>query len=185
MRISSGNGRSILGGRIAQESICGAAWFARETLVRMGLAELPLLGMIMLGGVIFALFGVAFSARAAAIGALVPTIIGFAQSLPQERQIPVWGLTLVINYAVQFTILAPANSPMVMLAIATDTFTAGELYPPPGVAQYKFPTGKPEVLPAKAHVLGKSGGERRIRGQIDGFDMHGPSAEIVARRGMA
>ena len=105
----------------------GAAWFARETLVRMGLADLPLLGMIMLGGAIFAVFGLAFSARAAAIGALTPTIIGFALSLPAERQVPAWGLTLVMNYAVQFTILFPANSPMIMLTISTETFTAREM----------------------------------------------------------
>lgn len=104
-----------------------AAWFAKETLVRMGLTEWPLLGMILGAGCIFALFGLAFSARSAAIGALTPTIIGFAQSLPPERQIPVWGLTLVLNFAVQFTIIFPANSPMAMIAISSNTFNSRDM----------------------------------------------------------
>lgn len=104
-----------------------AAWFARATLVRMGLAEWPVLAIIGVGGLVFALFGLAFSARSAAIGALTPTIIGFAQSLPPESQIPVWGLTLIMNYAVQFTIIVPANSPMAMIAISSNTFTPSDM----------------------------------------------------------
>lgn len=104
-----------------------AAWLARETLVRMGLAEWPLLGIILGAGLIFAVFGLAFSARSAAIGALTPTIIGFAQSLPPERQIPVWGLALALNYAVQFTIVFPANSPMAMIAITSNSFNTSDM----------------------------------------------------------
>lgn len=104
-----------------------AAWLARSTLVRMGLAEWPVLAIIVVGGLVFALFGLAFSARSAAIGALTPTIIGFAQSLPVESQIPVWGLTLIMNYAVQFTIIVPANSPMAMIAITSNTFTPSDM----------------------------------------------------------
>lgn len=104
-----------------------AAWLARATLVRMGLAEWPLLAVIGVGGLIFALFGLAFSARSAAIGALTPTIIGFAMSLPPENAVPVWGLTIVMNYAVQFTILVPANSPMAMIAITSNSFTPRDM----------------------------------------------------------
>ena len=104
-----------------------AAWLARETLVRMGLAEWPLMGIILGAGLIFALFGLAFSARSAAIGALTPTIIGFAQSLPPERQVPVWGLALVLNYALQFTIIFPANSPMAMIAMTSNSFATRDM----------------------------------------------------------
>lgn len=104
-----------------------AAWLAKATLVRMGLTDWPVLAIIGGGGLLFALFGLAFSARSAAIGALTPTIIGFALSLPPERQIPVWGLTLVMNYAVQFTIIVPANSPMAMIAISSDSFSARDM----------------------------------------------------------
>lgn len=105
----------------------GASWLARSTLVRMGLAELPLLVIIVGGGAVFALFGVAFSARAAAIAALTPTIIGFAQSLPPENQVPAWGLTLVINYAIQFALIVPTNSPTLMISMHTGAFTARDL----------------------------------------------------------
>lgn len=104
-----------------------ASWLAKATLVRIGMAEWPLLAIIGVGGVMFALFALAFSVRSAAIGALTPTIIGFAQSLPPERQIPVWGLTLVLNFAVQFAILVPANSPMLIIAISTDSFSARDM----------------------------------------------------------
>lgn len=104
-----------------------ASWLARASLVRMGLAEWPVLAVILVGGLIFALFGLAFSARSAAIGALTPTIIGFAMNLPPEKGVPVWGLTLVMNYALQFTILVPANSPMAMIAISSNTFTPGDM----------------------------------------------------------
>lgn len=104
-----------------------ASWLARATLVRMGLAEWPLLAVIVTGGLLFALLGLAFSARSAAIGALTPTIIGFAMNLPPEKGVPVWGLTLVMNYALQFTILVPANSPMAMIAISSNTFTPGDM----------------------------------------------------------
>ncbi|MDL2316295.1 anion permease, partial [Desulfovibrio sp. OttesenSCG-928-A18] len=104
-----------------------AAWLARSTLVRLGMTEWPLLAIIGAGGLLFAIFALAFSARSAAIGALTPTIIGFAQSLPPERQIPVWGLTLVLNYAVQFAILVPANSPMAMIAITSNSFSPRDM----------------------------------------------------------
>lgn len=104
-----------------------AAWLARATLVRMGMAEWPLPVIIMAGSLLFALFGLAFSARSAAIGALTPTIIGFTQSLPPERQVPVWGLTLIMNYAVQFAIIFPANSPMAMIAITSNSFSSRDM----------------------------------------------------------
>ncbi len=104
-----------------------AAWLAKSTLVRLGLTEWPLLPLILVAALLFSLFGLAFSARSAAIGALTPTIIGFAQSLPPERQLPAWGLTLVLNYAVQFVVLFPANSPMAMIAITSNSFSSRDM----------------------------------------------------------
>lgn len=104
-----------------------ASWLARTTLVRMGMTEWPLIPMLLVAALIFALFGLAFSARSAAIGALTPTIIGFALSLPPERQIPAWGFALIVNYAMQFTILFPANSPMAMIAMTSNSFDGRDL----------------------------------------------------------
>ncbi len=104
-----------------------AAWLAKATLVEMGMVDWPLLAIVGGGGLLFAVFSLAFSARSAAIGALTPTIIGFAMSLPPERQIPVWGLSLVLNYAVQFSVLFPANSPMAIIAFSSGSFTAGDM----------------------------------------------------------
>ncbi len=104
-----------------------AAWLARVTLVEMGVIHWPLLAIVGVGGLLFALLGLAFSARSAAIGALTPTIIGMAQSLPLERQIPVWGLTLILNYAVQFSVVFPANSPMAIIAYSSNTFTTKDM----------------------------------------------------------
>lgn len=105
----------------------GAAWFARTTLLRLGIADWPLWAIACGGAALFGIFGLAFSARSAAVGALTPTIIGFAQSLPEERGISVWGLTLVLTYAVQFTILVPANSPMAMIAMTSNSFSSSDM----------------------------------------------------------
>lgn len=104
-----------------------AAWVAQETLVRLGVARWPLWGIITGGGLVYGLFSLAFSARSAAIGALAPTVIAFAQSIPPERGISVWGLSMVLCYMVQFPVVLPANSPMAMVAFASNTFTTRDM----------------------------------------------------------
>ncbi len=104
-----------------------AAWVAQETLVRLGVAHWPLWGIIAGGGLVYGVFSLAFSARSAAIGALAPTVIAFAQSIPPERGISVWGMSMVLCYMVQFPVVLPANSPMAMIAFASNSFTTRDM----------------------------------------------------------
>jgi anion transporter len=103
-----------------------AAWVAKNTLISMGVDKWPPLVLIGAAGFFFALFSLAFSARTAAVAALVPTAIGFAQGIPNSG-LSVWGLTLVLYYTVQFSLILPVNTPMSMVAYATDTFSSKEM----------------------------------------------------------
>lgn len=103
-----------------------AAWVAKNTVIQMGVGKLPIVLLIGAGGLFFALFSLAFSARSAAVAALVPTAIGFAQGLARA-DVSVWGLSLILYYAIQFSVVLPANTPMAMIAYGTDTFTTRDL----------------------------------------------------------
>lgn len=103
-----------------------AAWVAKNTIISLGVGSWPPVLLIGAAGLFFALFALAFSARSAAVAALVPTAIGFAQGLP-EGSMSVWGLTLILYYNVQFSVLLPVNTPMSMVAYSTDTFTSREM----------------------------------------------------------
>lgn len=73
------------------------------------------------------MMSLAFSARAAAVAALVPAAIGFSQSLAEFHGVTVWGCTLILYYAIQYSVLLPVNTPMSMIAFSTNTFTAKEM----------------------------------------------------------
>jgi anion transporter len=103
-----------------------AAWVAKNTLISMGVDKWPVLVLIGAAGLFFAIFSLAFSARTAAVAALVPTAIGFAQGMPNSG-LNVWGLTLVLYYSVQFSLILPVNTPMSMVAYTTDTFSSKEM----------------------------------------------------------
>jgi solute carrier family 13 (sodium-dependent dicarboxylate transporter), member 2/3/5 len=103
-----------------------AAWVAKNTLISMGVDKWPVLILIGAAGLFFAIFSLAFSARTAAVAALVPTAIGFAQGMPNSG-LNVWGLTLVLYYSVQFSLILPVNTPMSMVAYTTDTFSSKEM----------------------------------------------------------
>lgn len=104
-----------------------AAWVAQNTLMRLGIGAWHPLMIIGVAGLFFGIFALAFSARSAAVAALVPTIIGFAQALPETAGLNVWGLTLVLYYTIQFSLILPVNTPMSMVAYSTNTFTAREM----------------------------------------------------------
>jgi solute carrier family 13 (sodium-dependent dicarboxylate transporter), member 2/3/5 len=103
-----------------------AAWVAKNTIITLGVDKWPLLLMIAAGGLFFAIFALAFSARSAAVAALVPTAIGFAQSL-NIPGVSVWGMTLIFYYTIQFSVIIPVNTPMSMVAYSTDTFSSDEM----------------------------------------------------------
>ncbi len=104
-----------------------AAWVAQNTLVRLGAGTLPPSVLIAVCGVFFASFSLAFSARAAAVAALIPAIIGFSYALPASMDLQPWGLTLILYYCIQFTLVLPVNAPISMLAYSTDTFSSREM----------------------------------------------------------
>ncbi len=103
-----------------------AAWVAKNTIISLGVGQWPFLLMIGAGGLFFAIFALAFSARSAAVAALVPTAIGFAQGLSIPG-LNVWGLSLVLYYSIQFSVILPVNTPMSMVAYSTNTFSSDEM----------------------------------------------------------
>ena len=103
-----------------------AAWVAKNTIIALGVDKWPLLLMIAAGGLFFSIFSLAFSARTAAVAALVPTAIGFAQGL-NIPGLSVWGLTLILYYTIQFSVIIPVNTPMSMVAYSTDTFSSDDM----------------------------------------------------------
>ena len=104
-----------------------AAWVAQNTLARLGMGAWPPLLIIGVAALFFGVFALAFSARSAAVAALVPTVIGFAQALPDSAGLSVWGLSMVLYYTIQFSLLLPVNTPMSMVAYSTNTFSAREM----------------------------------------------------------
>lgn len=103
-----------------------AAWVAKSTIISLGVGAWPPILLIGAAGLFFALFALAFSARSAAVAALVPTAIGFAQGMP-DSGLSVWGLTLILYYNIQFSVVLPVNTPMSMVAYSTDTFSSQEM----------------------------------------------------------
>lgn len=103
-----------------------AAWVAKSTLISVGMNSWPLVAVVFVAGLFFALMSLAFSARTAAVSALVPMVIAFAQSMP-EMGVPAWGLTLVLFYAIQFSAVLPVNTPMAVIAYTSNTFTSKDM----------------------------------------------------------
>ncbi len=103
-----------------------AAWVAQNTIISLGVDKWPPLILIGTAGLFFAIFALAFSARSAAVAALVPTAIGFAQGIPNSG-LSVWGLTLILYYSVQFSVVLPVNTPMSMVAYTSDTFSSNDM----------------------------------------------------------
>jgi di/tricarboxylate transporter len=95
--------------------------------VNLGVGAWSPIAIIAVAGLFFAVFALAFSARSAAVAALVPTAIGFAQALPESANLSVWGLTLILYYTIQFSLILPVNTPMSMVAYSTNTFSAREM----------------------------------------------------------
>ena len=104
-----------------------AEWVIHRTLVPLGINEWPFPAVICAAGLFFSLFSLAFSSRSAAASALVPAIIGFAQTLPASSGHSVWGVTLALFYVVDFSLVLPVNSPMSMVAYSSNTFSAREM----------------------------------------------------------
>jgi solute carrier family 13 (sodium-dependent dicarboxylate transporter), member 2/3/5 len=103
-----------------------AAWIAENTIISLGVANWPKLGIAAAGIFFFAIFALAFSSRSAAVAALIPTAIGFAQGLGGD--IPVWGLALLLYYTIQFSVLLPVNTPISMIAYSSDTFSSSDMF---------------------------------------------------------
>lgn len=103
-----------------------AEWVANHTLVAMGLNRLPYIISVMLLTAVFGMFALAFSARAAAVAALVPTALGFAVSLPGASANLV-SIALVSFYAIQTAAILPMHHPMAMIAYSTGNFNSREM----------------------------------------------------------
>lgn len=103
-----------------------AAWIANKSMLSLGVANWPRLGIAAAGIFFFAIFALAFSSRSAAVAALIPTAIGFAQGL--GGNIPVWGLALLLYYPIQFSVLLPVNTPISMIAYSSDTFSSSDMF---------------------------------------------------------
>ncbi|MFZ5648652.1 MAG: SLC13 family permease [Bacillota bacterium] len=104
-----------------------AAWTARSAMSMLDLDNFGIVPIMALSIVFFSLISLTFSARAAAVAALVPAAIGFSQSLSETHGVTVWGCTLILYYAIQYSVLLPVNTPMSMIAYSSNTFTAKEM----------------------------------------------------------
>lgn len=104
-----------------------ASWVAHNTITALNLHNLSLLPIVAVSAAFFSLMSLTFSARAAAVAALVPAAIGFAQELEKSHGVTVWGYTLILYYAIQYSVLLPVNTPMSMIAYSTETFTARDM----------------------------------------------------------
>ncbi|MFZ5648155.1 MAG: SLC13 family permease [Bacillota bacterium] len=103
-----------------------AQWVAGNALVALGLGTLPEMVLIVSLLAVFGIFALAFSARAAAVAALVPTAIGFASSLP-GLGINAENIALISYYTIQTAAILPMHHPMAMVAHATGNFSTGEM----------------------------------------------------------
>ncbi|NHM28755.1 DASS family sodium-coupled anion symporter [Desulfofundulus sp. TPOSR] len=104
-----------------------ASWMAQNTISLLNLQKLSLLPIVAVSVVFFSLMSLVFSARAAAVAALVPVAIGFAESFARSHGVTVWGCTLIFYYAIQYSVLLPVNTPMSMIAYSTETFSARDM----------------------------------------------------------
>jgi anion transporter len=105
----------------------GAAdWVALQTIDGLNLKSFPPAALIGAAVFLFSLMSLTFSARAAAVAALVPAAIGFAEGL-SSRGGNVLGMSMILYYTIQFSVLLPVNTPMSMIAYATETFTARDM----------------------------------------------------------
>ncbi|MFZ5634248.1 MAG: SLC13 family permease [Bacillota bacterium] len=104
-----------------------ASWTAQSVISLLNLQKLSLLLIVAVSVAFFSLMSLTFSARAAAVAALVPAAIGFAQSLAVSHGVTVWGYTLILYYAIQYSVILPVNTPMSMIAYSTETFSAREM----------------------------------------------------------
>lgn len=104
-----------------------ASWAAGKAVSLLNLQDLGLMPSVAVSVIFFSLMSLTFSARAAAVAALVPAAIGFAQQMSTYHGVTVWGYTLILYYAIQYSVLLPVNTPMSMIAYSTETFSAREM----------------------------------------------------------
>lgn len=103
-----------------------ASWVANNTLVALGLHRLPPYLAVIALIAVFGVFALAFSARAAAVAALVPTAIGFAASLSGSFANAAV-IALISFYMIQTAAILPMHHPMAMVTYATGNFSAREM----------------------------------------------------------
>lgn len=102
-----------------------ATWAANRSLGAMGVTAMrPLMIMIVFAVAIF-FVRLAFASSAAAVSALIPTILGFLISAKTSNP-HIVGMTVAASYIILFTCVLPVNSPQTMIPYATDTYEAKE-----------------------------------------------------------
>jgi di/tricarboxylate transporter len=102
-----------------------ATWAANRSLGAMGVTAMrPMMIMIVFAVAIF-FVRLAFASSAAAVSALIPTILGFLVGAKTSDP-HIVGMTVVASYIILFTCVLPVNSPQTMIPYATDTYEAKE-----------------------------------------------------------
>lgn len=100
-----------------------ASWLATAFFNSVGLAYMPLIGII----AILALFNIFIHLGFASATSLAATLIPVVIALVQNLHLPGMsgpGLVLIQQFVVSFGFLLPVNAPQNMLAYGTETFTA-------------------------------------------------------------
>lgn len=101
-----------------------AGWIANNTLTVLGVQNLPFVLFILTTGLIFSVFALFFSARAAAVAAIIPTAIGFIQGVGGLHS---WGFAVICYYLIQTVAVLPMHHPMAMLAYSSGTFSPRDM----------------------------------------------------------
>ena len=99
-----------------------AKWVAEATLNRMGVASIPVVGMIAVLAALNIVVHLGFASATALAAALIPIMIAFFSGLQRPDVHPV-GMVLVQQFVVSFGFLLPVNSPQNMLAYGSGAFT--------------------------------------------------------------
>lgn len=103
-----------------------AEYIAKKVLLGTGMQNSSMLVIIIVGLLFFAVASLAFSARGAAISAMIPSVIAFSQLL-NVPGFNAWGFTLIMYYPILFSCILPVNSPCALIPYGTGAFETKDM----------------------------------------------------------
>lgn len=98
-----------------------AQWLADLAVRWLGLSRLPPLGILAALSAFLIVIHLGFASATALASAMIPIIIAVLQQV-QTPGLNVFGMTMLLQFAVSFGFILPVNSPQGMVAYGTGTF---------------------------------------------------------------